>query len=117
MFELLYVANIKVPLSVFRGFLVTLGREDHLGQMESQYVTRLLTHTHTPDVYCNIFTVLVAKSSVGPAVCLRVWVLFEVVLDKHCYCISFRVMPPAAVDHFPWHIFSKKEKEKGKKLY
>lgn len=117
MFELLYVTNIKVPLSVFRGFLGTLGREDHLGLMESQYVTRSLTHTHAPDVYCNIFTVLVAKSSVGPAVCLRVWVLFEVILDKHRYCISFRVMPPAAVDHFPWHIFSKKEKQKRKKLY
>lgn len=56
MFELLYVANIKVPLSVFRGFLVTLGREDHLGQMESQYVTRLLTHTHTHLMFTVTFS-------------------------------------------------------------
>lgn len=40
--------SIKATLSALRGFQGTLGREDHLDQMESQYVTHRNPHSrHT----------------------------------------------------------------------
>lgn len=81
--------DIKVPLSAFRDFQGTLGREDHLGQMESQYVAPSLTPlpTLSPCVYGSVLTEIVVKSSVSPAVCLCVSALSDVALDKRHYCI------------------------------
>lgn len=77
--------SIRATLSVFRGFQGTLGREDHLDQMESQYVT---THTHVHTPKHNHATHSSTGESVGPAVGLWFSASFGVIylaLDK-IYC-------------------------------
>lgn len=48
--------SIKAILSALRGFQGTLGREDHLDQMESQYVTHIKIHTLATHTRMNLCT-------------------------------------------------------------